>query len=305
VFVLVSPTTYQLDLKAIEGEIPTRNFVIKPQSVVQVKEGDNLVVATQPITQVVESVKIQDQRGVIKELESLGNNVYSLAGIPVGNYILDVVADVGSAKKGTYETILVILAQGQQPVQPAQIINKFFFDNGGNNTNGNKTKPPPECEPGFELVGDNCLPIPCPAGSELVGTICEPLPDPICDPSSPECAPTQCPDGRTMPPGVPCPEDALPCDHPNAPEGCSVPTECPDGRIIPPGQQCPEDSLEQGEQGEQGGQGGQGGQGEQGGDEDNDNGSDNTDEGGNDETEEGQGQDQGSSDGTSDDSMFG
>jgi hypothetical protein len=99
VFVLVSPTTYQLDLKAIEGEIPTRNFVIKPQSVVQLEQGDNLVVATQPITQIVESVKVQDQRGVIKELESLGNNVYSLAGIPVGNYILDVVVDLGSAKK--------------------------------------------------------------------------------------------------------------------------------------------------------------------------------------------------------------
>jgi hypothetical protein len=101
-----------------------RDFVIKPQSVVQVKQGDNLVVATQPITQIVESVKVQDQRGVIKELESLGNNVYSLAGIPIGNYILDVIVDLGSNKKGAFETILVILAQGQQPVNPAQIINK-------------------------------------------------------------------------------------------------------------------------------------------------------------------------------------
>jgi hypothetical protein len=128
VFVVVTPTTYQLDLKAIEGEIPTRNFVIKPQSVVQVKQGDNLVVVTQPITQIVESVKVQDQRGVIKELESLGNNVYSLAGISAGNYILDVIVDLGSGKKGAYETILVILEKDQQPVQPAQIINKFIFD---------------------------------------------------------------------------------------------------------------------------------------------------------------------------------
>jgi hypothetical protein len=139
VFVVVTPTTHQLDLKAIEGEVPTRNFVIKPQSVVQVKQGDNLVVVTQPITQIVESVKVQDQKGVIKELESLGNNVYSLAGIPVGAHILDVIVDLGSNKRGAYETILVILAQGQQPVQPAQIINKFFFDNGGNNTNDNQT----------------------------------------------------------------------------------------------------------------------------------------------------------------------
>ena len=143
VFVLVTPTTYQLDLKAIEGEIPTRNFVIKPQSVVQVKQGDNLGVATQPITQIVESVKVQDQRGVIKELESLGNNVYSLAGIPIGNYILDVVVDLGSNKKGAYETILVILAKGQQPVNPTQIINQvkqitdvqIIFDDDNNCSN--------------------------------------------------------------------------------------------------------------------------------------------------------------------------
>ena len=69
VFVVVTPTTYQLDLKAIEGETPTTNFEIKPESVVQVKQGDNLVVVTQPITQIAESVKIQDQKGVFKELD--------------------------------------------------------------------------------------------------------------------------------------------------------------------------------------------------------------------------------------------
>jgi hypothetical protein len=101
---------------------------------------------------------------------------------------------------------------------------------------------PIDCEPGFILVGGNCKPIVCPAGSELDsnGRICEPLPDPDCDPSRPECAPTQCPDGRIVPPGVPCPDDALPCDDPNAPEWCSVPTECPDGTVIPPGEQCPD-----------------------------------------------------------------
>ena len=73
----------------------------------------------------------------------------------------------------------------------------------------------------------------CPADSQLDsnGRICEPLPDPDCDPTIPECAPTQCPDGRIVPPGKPCPDDALPCDDPNAPEWCSVPTECPDGTI--------------------------------------------------------------------------
>lgn len=128
VFVIGSGTTHQIDLKTIEGQTPVGNFIIKPESVVQVKQGDNLVVVTQPVTQIVDSVKVQDLTGVIKELESLGNNVYSLAGISAGNYILDVIVDLGSGKKGAYETILVILEKDQQPVQPAQIINKFIFD---------------------------------------------------------------------------------------------------------------------------------------------------------------------------------
>jgi hypothetical protein len=188
VYVLVSPTTYQLDLKAIEGEIPTRTFVIKPQSVVQLNQGNNLVVATQPITQIVDSVKIQDQRGVIKELESLGNNVYSLAGIPVGNYILDVNVDLGSNKKGAYETILVILVQGQQPIPPTQIINRFktiIIDN-GNDTKGNDTDPDPNppCPDGYELIDGNCEPMPCIEDSNDQN--CEPLPNPPINKTDPD-----------------------------------------------------------------------------------------------------------------------
>jgi hypothetical protein len=54
-------------------------------------------------------------------------------------------------------------------------------------------------------------------------------PPPDCNVSNqlPECAPTECPDGRIMSPGEPCPDDALPCDDPDAPEGRNVPTECP------------------------------------------------------------------------------
>jgi hypothetical protein len=62
VFVAVTPTTYPLDLKAIEGETPTRNFVIKPQSVVQANQSANLAVVTQPVNQIVQSVKIQDSK---------------------------------------------------------------------------------------------------------------------------------------------------------------------------------------------------------------------------------------------------
>jgi hypothetical protein len=167
-------------VKSRSTEIPTKNFVIKPQSVVQLEQGDNLVVATQPITQIVESVKVQDSKGVIKELESLGNNVYSLAGIPVGNYILDVNVDLGSNKKGAYETILVILEQGQQPIEPTQIITRFktiIIDN-GNDTKDNETRPDPNppCPEGYELIDGNCEPIPCLEDSN--GRMCEPLPNP-------------------------------------------------------------------------------------------------------------------------------
>jgi len=102
--------------------------------------------------------------------------VYSLAGFPVGAYILDVIVDLGSGKKGAYETILVILEKEQQPVQPAQIINKFIFDNGDNNTNGNQTYPGDGCELGFVLVGDNCEP------ETIICKLAEGCPDPPVEP---------------------------------------------------------------------------------------------------------------------------
>jgi hypothetical protein len=156
VFIVSSTTakTHQLDLKGIEGESPTRNLVIRPESVVQVNQSDNLVVFTQPINQVIESVKVQDANGVVTTLPPLGNNAFSLAGLPTGAYILDVIVDLGSGKRGAYETILVVLQQGQQPVQPAQVINRvqisddisiIFNGDNGNDTgnNGNQTDPDP------------------------------------------------------------------------------------------------------------------------------------------------------------------
>ena len=79
----------------------------------------------------------------------------------------------------------------------------------------------------------------CPPGTTGIPPNCEPNCD--VDDSPEECVPTEFPDGRIMPPGEPCPDDALLCDVPDPPEGCSVPTECPDGSIIPPGEQCPEE----------------------------------------------------------------
>jgi hypothetical protein len=169
VFTIGSATTHQIDLKGIEGEIPTRNFVVKPQSVVQVKQGENLVTFSQSINQVVESLKVQDASGVIKSLVPSGNNAYSLAGFPTGAYILDVIVDLGSNKKGAYETILVILAQGQQPVPPQQIIQKvqisddirIIFPPDDNQTNATTTEeiiPDPPVE-GEQVPKSDWIPI--------------------------------------------------------------------------------------------------------------------------------------------------
>jgi hypothetical protein len=200
VFIVGTATarTHQIDLKNIEGESPTSNFVIKPEAVVQVRQGDSLIVFTQPINQAIDSVRIQQPNGAMTTLAPLGNNAYSLAGLPTGAHILDVIVDLGAGKKGAYETFLVILAQGQQPVQPTQVINRIQISvvNGNNETGDNETgdnetngiidnmtrqePPPEECDPGFELVGDHCEPIICPDGSQLdaSGRECEPLPQP-------------------------------------------------------------------------------------------------------------------------------
>jgi len=42
-------------------------------------------------------------------------------GFPAGAYVLDVIVDIGD-KRAAYETILVVLERGQEPIQPAQII---------------------------------------------------------------------------------------------------------------------------------------------------------------------------------------
>ena len=89
----------------------------------QVKRGENLVTFTQP-TGSIDSVKLTDSKGVIATLRELENSQYSLEGFPTGAYILDVIANLGSNQKGAYETILVILQNDQEPVQPEQVINQ-------------------------------------------------------------------------------------------------------------------------------------------------------------------------------------
>ena len=218
------------------------------------KQGDNLVVATQPITQIVESVKVQDHRRVIKELDSLGNCVYSLAGLPIGVYILDVIVDLGSAKKGAYETILVILAKDQQPINPTQIINQvkqitdfqiIFEDDDDNDKDRDPCKKyvkicrpildNGQCEQGYAKLFGACFDTD-PILYHDTEEECQA--DPLCReyrdryPSKPL---PPCGEGRTEEGYCTDIGDDITCDGPEIPIGneCVLPTPKPDPQVFP------------------------------------------------------------------------
>jgi hypothetical protein len=204
--------------------------------------GENLLVSTSPDLRT-HQVTVRNVQGISTDLVPLPNNVWSLQGVIPGVYTLDVIVNVSSSGiLGTFETFLVVLAPNQQPLPPTTVINQITIrpppSTGcpGNLTlvDGECRQPP--CDPNEQVSGQECI---CPDGTTGTPPDCEPINCDVEDPP-PGCVPTECPDGRIMPPGEPCPDDALPCDDPDAPEGCSVPTECPDGTIIPPGEQCPD-----------------------------------------------------------------
>lgn len=123
VFVTSSNGNVRLDMKATETT-EVADFTVKPESVVQITQGDNLVVFTQPADNV-EKVKVTDTSGVRTEPIDLGNNQYSLIGYPTGVYVLDVIVDLpDSDESGAFETILVILKPGEQPQNVQTIIQK-------------------------------------------------------------------------------------------------------------------------------------------------------------------------------------
>jgi hypothetical protein len=313
----VGSVSHQIDLKVTQlpgGQLSqVSGFIVSPEDVVQVKQRENLIVSTSPDLKT-HQVTVINMQGIPIDLVPLPSNVWSLQGLLPGVYTLNVnVAMSSSGILGTYETILVILQPDQQPLPPTTIINQVTNQitirppppsNGcaGNLTliDGKCTKP---CPPGTTGTPPNCEPIcpegedcPCPEGTTGTPPNCEPIiPPPDCDVDDPpeECVPTECPDGRIMPPGEQCPDDALPCDVPDPPEGCSVPTECPDGSIIPPGEQCPpenggDNKVDEGNGGEDEGNGGEdegnGGEDEGNGGEDEGNGGEDEGEG---STEEG------------------
>jgi hypothetical protein len=127
IFVADDGVTRELDLKATEGQNGQINevsgFAIKPESVVQINQNENLVVFTstnEPDR--VEKVKVTDQTGELIVLTKVGGNEWSLQGIDDGVYLLDAIVNMPEGGKGAYETVLVILAPNTLDLNPIQVI---------------------------------------------------------------------------------------------------------------------------------------------------------------------------------------
>jgi hypothetical protein len=80
--------------------------------------GNDIAIFTDPATVQIDKVKVRDQSNKLTELSKItNNNIYSLAGFPIGVYALDVIID-----NRAYETILVILPPNQLPIVITQTI---------------------------------------------------------------------------------------------------------------------------------------------------------------------------------------
>jgi hypothetical protein len=226
----VGSIPHQIDLKVTQlpgGQLSeVTGFIVGPEDVVQVKQGENLIVSTSPdlSTNKVTVINIQ---GIPIDLVPLPSNAWSLQGLLPGVYTLDVsVAMSTSGIFGIYETMLVILEPDQQPLPPTTIINQITIrqpDGGcpGNLTLTNGTcQSPPARKPGpGPGPGDNktepiiCTMeisygqgpcdehyIPpdengqCPEGHDFVDENTGCVPEGFLNPST---SPIQCPDGQT------------------------------------------------------------------------------------------------------------
>jgi hypothetical protein len=154
----VTKIPHQIDLKTTqtpEGQTSEiSDFVIDPEDVIQVKQGENLIVSTSEDLKR-HQVSVRNIQGQQVNLVPLPTGIWSLQGLIPGIYTLDVIVDMSSSGiSGTYETILVILGPNQQPLPPTTVINRITIQ-------------PPKS------------PQPCPANSNLVnGTCVKPSPGP-------------------------------------------------------------------------------------------------------------------------------
>ena len=100
-------------------------FAISPESVVQVKQGENIIVTTSENLKV-NNVKAKNVQGQQVDLTPLPNNIWSLQNLVPGVYLLDVIVDMSSSGiLGVYETVLVILKPDRTPLAPASVINQL------------------------------------------------------------------------------------------------------------------------------------------------------------------------------------
>jgi hypothetical protein len=127
VFVSDDGVTRELDLRATEGQNGQVNevsgFAIKPESVVQINQNENLTLFTstnEPDR--TEKVKVTDQTGEQIELTKVGGNEWSLQGFDDGVYLLDAIVNMPEGGRGAYETVLVILAPNTLDLNPTQVI---------------------------------------------------------------------------------------------------------------------------------------------------------------------------------------
>ena len=295
--------SHQIDLKVTQlpgGQLSeVTGFVVGPEDLVQVKQGENLIVSTSPDL-TTHQVTVRNIQGISIDLVPLPSNAWSLQGLLPGVYPLNVnVAMSTSGIIGIYETILVILEPDQQPLPPTTIINQITIrppDRGcpGNMTLINGTcqlSPSPKPGPGDNKTkpgpGENDTLV-CPAmityGKGPCDIFIPPEPDGQCleghrfvDENTgcvpegflnPPTPPIACPEGQT---GIPPNCQPLNCNVENPPPECGQqPVVCPDGNTVSPGNECPEpppgNGVEPPDGGDNGNRGGNGGDGSDGGD---------------------------------------
>ena len=246
----------------------TTGFAITPESVVQVKQGENIMVTTSENLKV-NNVKAKNVQGQQVDLIPLPNNVWSLQNLVPGVYLLDVSADMSSSGiLGVYETVLMILQPDQQPLPPTTVINEvsIIIEDGPPLPPPDETYPSPEPLP------------PCPPEAQENG-VCPPTDDITPVPEPPTPCPPDAPESEVCPPTdeiTPVPGPPPP-DCPEAgPEVCGE--ESPEEP--PPGSNGNGDGNGNGDEDGSGGEDGSNGDGENGGDSNDNNGNGGTSNGG-------------------------